>query len=196
MDAGKQHPVNPCMDGGSAWWCYHRRSNSASFLILHQNTTFPTGNFQWCITLRKLISYCCVTRIIWLQKWMVIVACHHWCIKLRHICNMAMTLFVVRAGNGNRNSSPTFLFSVWGHLRIPRVSKNTDSSCRRKSNNGKRTRKCTQPICSSGARGRNIVHSWTLTAGNIQVVAILIFTCLRYLFYTSPCYRIAFIGVF
>ena len=117
-------------------------------------------------------------------------------IKLRHIHDMAETSLIVRDGNGNRNSSPTFLFSVWGHLRIPRVSKNTDSSCRRKSNNGKRTRKCTQPICSSGARGRNIVHSWTLTAGNIQVVAILIFTCLRYLFYTSPCYRIAFIGVF
>ena len=125
---------------------YRRHSNYASFLILRQNATFQTGNFQWCITLRKLISYCCVTRIIWLQKWMVIVACHHWCIKLRHICNMAMTSFVVRDDNGNRNSSPMFLFSVWGHLRIPRVSKNMDASCRRKSKNGKRTRKRTWPI--------------------------------------------------
>ena len=40
--------------------------------------------------------------------------------------------------NGNCNSSPMFLFSVWGHLRIPRVSKNMDVSCNRKSNNGKR----------------------------------------------------------
>ena len=30
---------------------------------------------------------------------------------------------VVRDGNGNRNSSPTFLFSVCGHPRIPRVSR-------------------------------------------------------------------------
>ena len=36
---------------------------------------------------------------------------------------MAETSLVVRDGNGNRNSSPTFLFSVWGHLRIPCVSK-------------------------------------------------------------------------
>ena len=60
---------------------------------------------------------------------------------------MAETSLVVRDGNGNCNSSPTFLFSVWGHQRIPRVSKNLDTSCRRKSNNGKRTRKRTQPIC-------------------------------------------------
>ena len=59
---------------------------------------------------------------------------------------MAETLLVVRDGNGNRNSSPTFLFSICGHLRIPRVSKNMDASCRRKSNNGKRTRKQTRPI--------------------------------------------------
>ena len=59
---------------------------------------------------------------------------------------MADTSLVVRDGNGNRNSSPTFLFSVCGHPRIPRVSKNIDASCRRKTNNGKRTRKRTQPI--------------------------------------------------
>jgi len=41
---------------------------------------------------------------------------------------------------------PTFLFSVWGHPRIPSVSKNMDASCRGKSNNGKRIRKRTQPI--------------------------------------------------
>ena len=37
---------------------------------------------------------------------------------------MAETSSVVRDGKGNRNShSPTFLFSVWGHSRILRVSK-------------------------------------------------------------------------
>ena len=106
--------------------------------------------------------------ISWLQKWMVIVACHHWCIKLRHIRDMPETLLVVRDGNGNRNSSLTFLFTIWDHPRIPRVSKNMDASCRRKSNNGKRTRKQTWPICSSSARGRNVVHSWTLATGNIR----------------------------
>ena len=50
---------------------------------------------------------------------------------------------VVRDGNGNCNSSPAFLFSVWGHPRVPHVSKNMDTSCRRKSNNSKRTRKRT-----------------------------------------------------
>ena len=30
---------------------------------------------------------------------------------------MTETLFVVRDGNGNCNSSPMFLFSVWGHPR-------------------------------------------------------------------------------
>ena len=59
---------------------------------------------------------------------------------------MAESLLVVSDGNGNRNSSPTFLFSVWGYPRILRVSKNMDTSCRRKSNNGKRTMKPTQPI--------------------------------------------------
>ena len=67
--------------------------------------------------------------------------------------DMAETLLVVRDGNGN--SSPTFLFSVLGHPRIPRVSKNMDASCRRKSNNGKRTRKQTRPIRSSGARAKH-----------------------------------------
>ena len=41
---------------------------------------------------------------------------------------MAETSLVVRDGNGNRNSSPTFLVSVCGHPRIPRVSKNLDTS--------------------------------------------------------------------
>ena len=52
---------------------------------------------------------------------------------------MAETSLVVRDGNGNRNSSPTFHLRVWGHPKIPRVSKNMDASCRRKSSNGKRT---------------------------------------------------------
>ena len=155
------------LHGWRVWWCYHRHSNSAFFLILRQNATFQPGHFQWCITLQKLISYCCVMQTSWLQKWTVIVACHHWCIKLRYIHDMAMTLFVVRDGNGNHNSSPTFLLSVWGHPRIPHVSKNMDASCRRK-NNGKRTRKWIWPVCNSSVRGRNVVHSWTLAVGNIQ----------------------------
>ena len=109
-----------------------------------------------------------VTQISWLQKWTVIAACHHWCIKLRHIHDMAETSLVMRDGNGNQNSSPTFLCSAWGHLRIPHVSKNMGTSYRRKSNNGKRTRKQTQLIYSSGARGWNVMHSWTLATGNIQ----------------------------
>ena len=52
---------------------------------------------------------------------------------------MAETSLVMRDGNGNHNSSPTFYFSVWGHPRIPRVSKNMNALCRRKSNNGKKT---------------------------------------------------------
>ena len=151
-------------------YAYHRRSNYASFLILRKNATFQTGNFQWCVILQKLISYCCITWISWLQKWTLIVACHRWCIKLRHICDMAETSLVVRDGNGNCNCSPTFLFSIWGHPRIPRVSKNMDASCRRKrkSNNGKRTRKWTRLIRISSTQGINVVHSWTLAAGNIQ----------------------------
>ena len=115
----------------------------------------------------ELISYCCVTRISWLPKWKVIVACHCWYTKLRHIRDMAETLLVARDGNGNHNSSPTFLFSVCGHPRIPRVSENMDASCKRKSsNNGERTRKQTWPICSSSAWGKNVVHSCTLCRGN------------------------------
>ena len=110
------------------WVSYRRRFNYASFLILRQNATFQTGNFQWCVTLRKLIFYCCVTRISWLQMWTVVVACHRWCVKLRHIRDMAETSLVVRDGNGNRNSSPKFVFSNWGHSRIPHVSKNMDAS--------------------------------------------------------------------
>ena len=76
-----------------AFFMYHRCSNYASFLILCQNATFQTSNFQWCVTLKKLISYCCVTitQISWLRKWMVIIACHRWYIKLRHIHDMAET---------------------------------------------------------------------------------------------------------
>ena len=96
---------------------YRRCSNYASFLILCHNTTFQTGNFQWCVTLWKLIFYCCVTRISWVQNWMVIVVSHRWCIKLRHISDMAETSLVVQDGNRNRNSSPTFVFSVWGHSK-------------------------------------------------------------------------------
>ena len=91
---------------------------------------------------------------------MVIVACHRWCIKLHvwHIRNMAEASLVARDGNSNHNSSPTFLFSVWVHPRIPRVSKNMDASCMRKSN-GQRIRKRTWPIHSSSVREQNVVHS-------------------------------------
>ena len=77
---------------------YRRHSNYASFLILRQNATFQTGNFQWCVTLWELIFYCCVTRISWLQMWTVIVTCHRWCVKLRHIRDMTETWLVVRDG--------------------------------------------------------------------------------------------------
>ena len=75
---------------------------------------------------------------------------------------MAETSLVVRHGNCNCNCSPTFLFSIWGHPRIPRVQ----YGHLRKSNNGKRTRKRTRPIRSSGAQGRNVVHIWTLFLGH------------------------------
>ena len=41
---------------------------------------------------------------------------------------MAETSLVVRDGNSNCNSSPTFVFSVWGHSRVPRVSNSMDAS--------------------------------------------------------------------
>ena len=120
---------------------------------------------------REIITYGCITQISWLQKWTVIIACHRWCIKLRP--DVAKTLLVVRDGNRNRNSSSTFLFSVWAHPRISCVSKNMNASCRRKSNNGKRTRKWTWPIHNSGAQRRNIVHSWTLDTRNIHLALLL-----------------------
>ena len=70
----------------------------------------------------EIITYGCVTQISCLLKWTVIVACHRWCIKLRHICDMAETSLVVRDGNRNRNSTPTFIFSIWGHPKIPHIS--------------------------------------------------------------------------
>ena len=136
---------------------------------------------------------------------------------------MAETSLVVRDGNGNRNSSPMFLFSVWDHPRIPRVSKNMDTSCRRKSNKGKRTRKRTRPICFK--RGNAIeIHNGIMfdfypgLPHLIQISTTLLARFPRYLkwsilrelvivcnthfhlsslsFYTSPCYRIAFIDPF
>ena len=64
--------------------------------------------------------------------WTVIVACHRWCVKLRHIRDMAETSLVVRDGNsnGNRNSSRTHV--RFQHLRLFEdttcVSKNMDAS--------------------------------------------------------------------
>ena len=60
---------------------------------------------------------------------------------------MAEKSLVVRDGNGNCNSSPTFVFSVWGHLRIPHVSR-IWMPRKRKTNNGKNklTRKRIRPI--------------------------------------------------
>ena len=133
---------------------YRRRSNYASFLILRQNATFQTGNFQWCVTLRKLIFYCCVTQISWLQMWTVIVAFHRWCVKLRHFRDMVETSLVVRDGNGNRNSSPTFVFNVWGH-RGYHVCQRIWTPRRRKTNNGKSTRKRTRPIRFQRGNVRN-----------------------------------------
>ena len=141
---------------------------------------------------------------------MVIVACHRWYIKLRNIRDMAETSLVVRDGNGNCNSSPTFLFSIWGHPKIPCVSKNIvgeKTTTIRDSGN-------TRPIRSSSTQGWNTVHSWTLAMENIvggsvlgfhdirrgesirsllKYFAILIFACLRYLYNTLPCYRYAFL---
>ena len=133
---------------------------------------------------------------------------------------MAETLLVVRDDNGNCNSSPTFLFSVWGHPRIPCVSKNMDTSCRRKSNNGKRTRKRTRPIHFERGNTIEICNgimfdfypglphfiqiSTTLLARFpryrkrsilrelVEVLCNAHFRLSCYLFYTSPCYRIAF----
>ena len=99
--------------------------------------------------------------------------------KAKAHSRMAETSLVVR--EGNRNSSPTFLFSVWAHPRIPCVSKNMDASCRRKSNNGKRTMKQTRPICSSGAQGRNVVHSWTPAVENIRDSFYRHFLIMRYI---------------
>ena len=50
--------------------------------------------------------------------------------------------------------------------------KDMDTSWGRESDNGKRTRKRTWPICSSGAQERNVVHCWTLTVGNSQGVLL------------------------
>ena len=103
---------------------YRRRSNYASSLILCQNAIFQTGNFQWCVTLRKLISYCCVTWISWLHAKVDGRCClSPLMYKAKAHRDMAETSLVVRDGNGNCNSSPTFLFSVCGHLRIPHVLK-------------------------------------------------------------------------
>ena len=86
-------------------YLYQYRSNCASFLILRQNVTFQTGNFQSCVTLRKLIFYRYVTRI---SGWSSLPVT----IELRQNRDMAETSLVVRDGNGNRNSSPTSVFSV------------------------------------------------------------------------------------
>ena len=125
---------------------YCRCSNYASFLILCQNATFQTGSFQWCVTLRKLIFYCCVTRISWLQMWTVIVACHCWCVKLRHIRDMAETSLVVRDGNRNHTAIPRFSLAS-GVIRGYHVYQRIWTPHVRESNNGKRNRKRTRPIC-------------------------------------------------
>ena len=134
-----------------------------SILILRQNATFQTGNFQWCVTHWKLIFYCCVTRISWLQKWTVIVACHSWCIKLRHICNMAETLLVEMAMATTtavpRSFSASGLirgYHVYQKIWTPHVGDKATTVT-------KRTRKRTQTIHSSGAQEQNVVHSGYLS---------------------------------
>jgi len=132
---------------------------------------------------------------------------------------------VVRNGNGNCNSSPMFLFSVWGHLRTPRVSKNMNASGRRKSN-GKETRKRTWSIRFKRGNAieihNEIMFDFYLGLPHfIQMSTTLLAKFPRYrkrsilrelvevvcnthfrlslhatYFYTSSCYRIGFIGVF
>ena len=135
------------------------------------------------------------------------------------------TLLVVRDGNGSHNSSPTFLFMqclgsfkdmyhVYQTIWTPHVGKKATAV--------KRTRKQTQSICSSGAQGQNVVQSWTLfldhpgplfvcfaggsvlgfhdirsrgSFGSLFYFAYFHLSSLH-LFYTSPCYWIAFIGIF
>ena len=90
---------------------------------------------------------------------------------------MAETSLVLRDGNGNCNSSPTFLFSVWGHPRIPHLSKNMDASCRRKSNNGKRTRKRTRLIrfkCGNAIRNRIMFNFYPGLLHFIQISTTLL----------------------
>ena len=79
------------------------------------------------------------------EMWTVIVACHHWCIKLRHICDTAETLLVVRDGNSNR--AVPRLFSASGLIQGYHVYQRIWTPHRRKTNNGKRSRKRTWPIC-------------------------------------------------
>ena len=63
-------------------------------------------------------------------------------IELRHIIRD-----IVGSARWQRqlqHCSPTFVFSIWGYQVA--ISKNMDASCRRKTNNGKRTRKQTRLI--------------------------------------------------
>ena len=61
----------------------------------------------------------------------------------------------------------TFLFSVWGHPRITRISKKMDASCRRKATMAREPGNGHDRFAVAVLE-RNIVHSWTLAAGNIQ----------------------------
>ena len=122
------------------------RQNATSFKLVISNDASLSGNSIPIVA----------SQISWLQKWTVIVACHHWCIRLRHIRDMTETLLEWEMATATATAVPhMFLFSVWGHPRITRVSKNMGASYRRKSNNGKRTRKRTRPIRSSGARAKH-----------------------------------------
>ena len=169
-----------------AFFMYRRCSNYASFLILCQNATFQTSNFQWCVTLRKLIFYSCITitQISWLRKWTVIIACHRWYIKLRHIRDMAETSLEKKQQRYKRTRKQTW------PIRFK---------------HGNAVEICNGMMFNFYPGLLHFIQSTTLLAWFphyqkrsilrelLKKFAILIFACLRY---TLPCYRIAFVGVF
>ena len=86
----------------------------------------------------------CVTRISWLDG---IIACHRWA-KAHNSRYGRDIIGSARWQRQLQHCSPTFVFSIWGHPRIPHslIKERGPSSCRRKTNNGKRTRKRTRLI--------------------------------------------------
>ena len=148
--------------------------------------------------------------------WTVIVACHHWCVKLRHICNTAETLLVVR--DGNSNGAVPCSFSASGLIQGYHVYQRMWMPHRRKTNYGKRSRKWTRPIHFQRSNAieilnrnndrflpgtatlhTNICYTTSLvsTISEAEHPSGACWSSLQYSF--SPaffCYRIAFIDVF